>query len=249
MAVKKIALVTGGGSGLGEAISLRLAREGMAVGVLDVNTASAASVAKAINDGGGKAIALTANVADRKQIDAAVAEVHKAFGPITVLVNNAGIEYFGPFTEISEEDWDKVLGVNLKGMLLVTQSVVADMTTAGWGRIVTITALGAQMSVPNILPYTTSKGGVISFTKSLAAELGPKGITVNTISPGVIDTPMTRRSFGGNGISVTMEQMCAVFPIPRPGKPEDVAAACAFLVSEDACFITSQVLGVNGGAG
>lgn len=244
----RTALVTGGGSGMGRAACLRFARDGMAVGVLDIVGQAAATVASEINAAGGRAIAVPADVADKLQVEAAVAQVRRVFGPITVLVNNAAIEEFCAFTEITEESWDRHLDVNLKGIYIVTRSVLPDMVAAGWGRIVNISALGAQISTPNMSHYYASKGGVISLTRALAAELGAKGITVNSISPGFIDTPMARRAIDGNKFPVPYEQILASYPIPRMGKAEEIAAACAFFASEEAGYVTAQLLGVNGGA-
>lgn len=232
---------------MGRAISRRLAREGRAVAVLDINGAAAAEVAEAINAVGGAAIAVTADITIRAQVDAAVAKVREALGPVTVLVNNAAIENFCPFQEITEDNWDRQIDVNLKGMYNVMQSVLPDMLAAGWGRIVNFSALGAQIGAQNMVHYAASKGGVISLTRSLAVELGAKGITVNSISPGFIDTPMARRAIDGDLFPVPYEQILAGYPIPRLGRVEEIAAACSFFTSEDASYVTAQVLGVNGG--
>jgi NAD(P)-dependent dehydrogenase (short-subunit alcohol dehydrogenase family) len=245
---RRTALVTGGGAGMGKAICLRLARDGCAVGVLGIDDANVAAVADAITAAGGAALAVRADVANRKEVEAAVDKVREAFGPITILINNAGVESFCPFTEIGEESWDRLMAVNHKGLYHVTQAVVPDMIAAGWGRIVNMSALGAQVGAPNMSLYTATKGGVISMTRSLAIELGPKGITVNSIAPGFIDTPMSRRAIDGNLFPVPYEQILATYPIPRIGQPEEIAAACAFFVSEEAGYITGQLLGVNGGA-
>jgi 2-hydroxycyclohexanecarboxyl-CoA dehydrogenase len=245
---RRTALVTGGGSGMGRATSLRFARDGMAVGVLDVNTAGAEAVAAEIAQAGGAAIALTADISDRKQIEAAVAALRAAYGPVTVLVNNAAMENFCAFSELEDATWDRLMEVNLKGAYLVTQAVLPDMVAEGWGRIVNVSALGAQVGAPNMALYTASKGGIIAMTRSLAIELGPRGITVNSISPGFIDTPMSRRAIEGNLFPVPYEQIVASYPIPRLGTPEDIAASCAFFASEEAGYVTAQLLGVNGGA-
>jgi 2-hydroxycyclohexanecarboxyl-CoA dehydrogenase len=242
------ALITGGGSGMGEAISRRLAREGKAVGVLDINRESAQAVARSINDAGGRAIALCADIADRRQVVAAVDELRRVFGAIGILVNNAAVENFCAFSEIRDENWDKLIDINLKGAFIVTQAVLPDMLAAHWGRIVNVSALGAQTGAPNMVHYTASKGGLIAMTRSLAIELGPEGITVNSVSPGFIDTPMSRRAIDGGLFPVPYEQIIATYPIPRLGQPDDVACACAFFTSEEAGYITAQVLGVNGGA-
>ena len=181
------------------------------------------------------------------QLEAAVNSVREALGPITILINNAAVENFSPFQEISGESWDRLMAVNLKGTYQVTQVVLPDMLAAGWGRIVNLSALGAQSGAPNMALYTATKGGVIAMTRSLAIELGPKGITVNSVSPGFIDTPMARRAIDGNLFPVPYEQILATYPIPRIGQPDEVAAACAFFASDEAGYITAQLLGVNGG--
>lgn len=244
---QRVALVTGGGAGIGEATCLRLARDGMAVGVLGRRMANAQDVANAIRAAGGSAIAVEADVADRAAVDRAVASVREALGPITVLVNNAGVEEFMPFTQIDEPAWDKVMDVNLKGIFHVTQAVLPDMEGAGWGRIINLTALGSQIGAANMVHYTASKGGATAMTRSLAVELGPKGITVNAISPGFILTPMAQRAIDGDLFPVPYEQIVATYPIPRVGKSEEAAAAIAYFASEDAAYTTGQVLGINGG--
>jgi NAD(P)-dependent dehydrogenase (short-subunit alcohol dehydrogenase family) len=244
---KRVALVTGGGAGIGEATCLRLARDGMAIGVLGRRLEDASVVAQAIANAGGTALPVAADVADRAQVERAVAQVHNALGPVTVLVNNAGIEEFKPFVEIDEAAWDRIMAVNLKGIYNATQVVLPDMLAAGWGRIVNLTALGAQIGAANMVHYTASKGGVTAMTRSLAVELGPKGITVNAISPGFILTPMAQRAIDGDLFPVPYEQIVATYPIPRVGRAEEAAAAIAFFASEEAGYITAQVLGVNGG--
>jgi NAD(P)-dependent dehydrogenase (short-subunit alcohol dehydrogenase family) len=248
----RTALVTGGGSGIGKATCLRLAHAGRSVGILGIDQ-NIAAVAQTITAAGGTAFAVQADVSDRAQVDAAVAKVRKALGPITILINNAAIENFCPFPSLPEDDWDRLMAVNLnmavnlKGMYYVTQAVLPDMLAACWGRIVNLSALGAQTGAPNMAAYTATKGGVIALTRSLAVELGAQGITVNSVSPGFIDTPMSRRAIDGSLFPVPYEQILAGYPIPRIGQPEEVAAACAFFASDDASYITGQLLGVNGG--
>ena len=242
-----VALVTGGGAGIGEASCLRLARDGMAIGVLGRRIENAQRVADTIRAAGGSAVPVEADVADRAAVDRAVAAVRMALGPITVLDNTAGIEQFTPFAEIDGEDWDRVMAVNLKGIYHVTQAVLPDMVAAGWGRVVNLTALGAQIGAANMVHYTASKGGVTAMTRSLAVELGPKGITVNAVSPGFLLTPMAQRAIDGNLFPVPYQEIVATYPIPRVGQPEDAAAAIAFFASQEAGYITGQTLGVNGG--
>jgi 2-hydroxycyclohexanecarboxyl-CoA dehydrogenase len=246
--VTRTALVTGGGSGIGKAICHRLARNGMAVGVLGMSLESVTAVATSINETGGKAVALRADITDRGQVESAANRLRQSFGPIGVLINNAAIENFCAFAEIRDDNWDRLIDNNVKGTYIVTQTVLPDMLRLGWGRVVNISALGAQIGAPNMVHYTATKGAVIAMTRSLAIELGPKGITVNSVSPGFIDTPMARRAIDGGLFPVPYEQIIATYPIPRLGQPDDIAAACAFFSSEDAGYVTAQVLGVNGGA-
>jgi 2-hydroxycyclohexanecarboxyl-CoA dehydrogenase len=244
---KRVALVTGGGAGIGEAACLRLARDGMAVGVLGRRIGNAQGVADAIVAAGGTALAVEADVADRARLELAIAQVRETLGAITVLVNNAGIEEFKPFAAIEEAAWDRVMDVNLKGLYHAIQLVLPDMVAAGWGRIVNLTALGSQIGAVNMAHYTASKGGVTSLTRSLAVELGPKGITVNAVSPGFILTPMAQRAIDADLFPVPYEEIVATYPIPRVGRPDEAAAAIAFFASDDAGYITGQLLGVNGG--
>lgn len=243
----KVALVTGGGSGIGSATCISLARNGFAVAVLGRRIDNTQEVAASLVAEGGKAIAVQADVANRNQLERAIQKIRDALGPITVLVNNAGVEEFKPFTEINEEDWDQIINVNLKSIYLVTRMVLPDMLAAEWGRIINLTALGAQIGAANMVHYTTAKGGVTSMTRSLAVELGAKGITVNAVSPGFIMTPMAQRAIDGDLFPMPYQEIVATYPIPRAGQPHEAAAAIAFFASEDAGYITGQVLGVNGG--
>lgn len=244
---RRTALVTGGGVGIGEAMALRLAQDGMSVGVLDINGEAAGGVARAINGAGGEAVPVVADVSDRSQVEAAVEKIRKTLGPVTVLVNNAGVENFTAFQEIDENNWSQLMDVNLKGAYIVTQVVLPDMLDHGWGRIINMASIAAQMGAANMVHYAASKGGIIAMTRSLAIELGARGITVNAIAPGLIETPMALRAIEGDRFPVPVEEMLKAYPIPRIGQPEEVAAACAFFASEDAGYITAQLLGVNGG--
>jgi NAD(P)-dependent dehydrogenase (short-subunit alcohol dehydrogenase family) len=245
---RRVALVTGGAAGMGKATSLRLAADGHAVGIIDVDFTGAQSVADAISAAGGRALAVKADIGERAPLEQAVAQIREALGPVTILVNNAAIENFTALEDLDDATWDRLMAINLRGAYVAAQTVLPDMTAAGWGRIVNVSAFGAQIGAPNMALYTASKGGIISMTRSLAIELGPKGITVNSVSPGFIDTPMARRAIDGGLFPVPFEQIVATYPIPRLGQPEDIAAACAFFASDAAGYITGQVLGVNGGA-
>jgi 2-hydroxycyclohexanecarboxyl-CoA dehydrogenase len=243
----RIAIVTGGASGMGKATAERLARDGHAVGVLDVDGTGAEVVVAAIVAAGGKAIALRCDLADRAQIEASVVKTRAELGPVTIVVNNAALESFAPVAEVTEADWDRLMNVNLKAAFALIQIALPDMVAAGWGRVINVSAFGAQIGAPNMALYTATKGGVISMTRSMAVELGRQGITVNSVSPGFIDTPMARRAIDGDLFPVPYEQIIASYPIPRLGRPEEIAAAVAFFASEDAGYVTGQLLGVNGG--
>ena len=241
----RVAVVTGGGSGMGRAICRRLAAAGHAVAVLDIDADATERVAKEVEADGGRAIPVPVDVSDRAAVDAAMDEARGAFGPVGILVTSAGIEGFVSFLDISVEAWERMLAVNLTGTFHCVQSVVPDMIGAGWGRIVTISSSSAQSGTRRMAHYVASKGGVIAFTKALALDLASKGITVNTIPPGAIDTPMMRRPVE-SGAMASMDQVVARAPLGRLGTPEDIAAACAFLCSEEAGYITGQQINVNG---
>ena len=212
-----------------------------------MNLQAAENVANEINNQGGKAIACEVNVANRSIVTAAVATVHEQLGPVSIIVNNAGITGLSPFVEIDDEAWDLQMDVNLKGTFICTQSVVGDMIDAGWGRIINISSSSAQGGSAQMAHYAASKGGVIGFTKALALELGPKGITVNNVPPGFVDTPMLRDLDKTGRIHGGIDKIASTIPMRRPGLPQDMAAAVAFLASEGAGFITGLTLGVNGG--
>jgi len=241
----RVAVVTGGGSGMGRAICRRLAAAGHAVAVLDIDADATERVAKEVEADGGRAIPVPVDVSDRAAVDAAMDEARGAFGPVGILVTSAGIEGFVSFLDISVEAWERMLAVNLTGTFHCVQSVVPDMIDAGWGRIVTISSSSAQSGTKRMSHYVASKGGVIAFTKALALDLASKGITVNTIPPGAIDTPMMRRPVE-SGAMASLDQVVARAPLGRLGTPEDIAAACAFLCSEEAGYITGQQINVNG---
>ena len=244
---ERTAIVTGGGSGIGLAIAERLAADGLAVAVFDLNGAAADDAAAKIVAAGGTAVGLAVDVTDRPGLDAAVAEVRTSSGAATVLVNNAGLDGFDPFLKIGIETWNRILEVNLTGTFQCCQAVVPDMIAAGWGRIVNISSSSAHGGQPFMTHYVAAKAGVMGFTKALALELGPKGITVNTIPPGFIDTPMLRRSESKGLLGEGVDHHASLTPVRRVGRPEDIAAACSFLVRDEASYVTGQVIGVNGG--
>jgi 2-hydroxycyclohexanecarboxyl-CoA dehydrogenase len=244
---RRTAIVTGAGSGIGLAVGERLAADGMAVAVLDRDGDSAAAVAAAIVAAGGTAIGITADVTDRGQIDAGITVVRDQLGPPTVLVNNAGLDGFDRFLKITPEKWNRIIEVNLTGTFNCCQAVLPDMIEAGWGRIVNISSSSAQSGQQFMAHYVSSKAGVIGLTKALALEFGPQGITVNTIPPGLIDTPMMRAAEAKGLLGPSLDDVIAHTPVRRAGLPDDVAAMCSFLVRDEASYITGQVMGVNGG--
>jgi 2-hydroxycyclohexanecarboxyl-CoA dehydrogenase len=237
----KVAVVTGAASGIGRAIALQLARDGAAVAVWDLNGEGANETVTMITASGGKAIACVGNAAAAQDIASSAARTRAELGPITILVNNAGITGFCRFEEITEEMMDRMININIKGPFLCTQAIIPDMVAAHWGRIVNISSSSAQTGAPMMAHYATSKGGIIAFTKTLAREYAEKGITVNNIPPGFVDTPMLRAS------PVDVDAQAAQSPMKRAGSPEDIAAACSYLVSEAAGYVTGHTLGVNGG--
>lgn len=243
----RVAIVTGGASGIGLSISERLAADGAAVALFDRDGDAAEIAAKQITTAGGTAIGVTVDVTDRAQIDAGVSDVRERLGAATILVNNAGLPGNDPFLSITLEHWNRVIEVNLTGTFHCCQATIPDMLEAGWGRIVNISSSSAQSGVPMMTHYVSSKAGVIGLTKALALEFGPKGITVNTIPPGFIDTPMLRNSESQGHLGKGVDFNAKLTPVRRVGRPEDIAAACAFLAGDEASYVTGQIIGVNGG--
>jgi 2-hydroxycyclohexanecarboxyl-CoA dehydrogenase len=244
MTTTKVALVTGAAAGIGAACCRRLAQEGIAVGVLDLDEERCAGTVRAIEADGGRAIALGADVSDRGQVKAAVAKLRDAVGPITIVVNNAGVTDFTPFEDVTEDLLSFVYKVNVFGLIIVTQETLADMKAAHWGRVVNISSSSAQTGSSKMAAYSSSKGAVISLTRTLAQELGPHGITVNTIPPGSIAGTIMADA---NISEASKERLAATLPVRRVGRPEDIANACAFLCSEASSYVTGQLIGVNGG--
>ncbi|HET7653316.1 MAG TPA: SDR family NAD(P)-dependent oxidoreductase [Acidimicrobiales bacterium] len=244
MTAARTAIVTGGASGIGLAIAERLTADGHAVAIFDRNGDAAVEAAATI---GGSTVGVTVDVTDRAQIDAGVAEVTERLGVPLILVNNAGLDGFAPFLKITDDAWRRILDVNLTGAFRCCQAVLPGMVEAGWGRIVNISSSSAQGGQPYMAHYVSSKAGMIGLTKSLALEFGPSGVTVNTIPPGFIDTPMLRAAEAKGRLGNTVEHHASLTPVRRAGRPEDIAAACAFLVRDDAGYVTGQVIGVNGG--
>ncbi|HVN38033.1 MAG TPA: SDR family NAD(P)-dependent oxidoreductase [Myxococcota bacterium] len=243
----RVAVVTGAASGMGLAIARHFAALGDRVGLLDRDGDAALRAAKDLREAGASALAIETDVTDRCAVDAAFDEVRAQLGPVAIAVTSAGLDAFEPFTKISPESWERVVAVNLTGTFHCLQAAVPDMLAARWGRMVTIASSSAQSGAARMAHYVASKAGVIGLTKALALELAPFGITVNTIPPGMIDTPMLRRAEAAGDVMKLEKLVPRMIPVGRAGTPEDIAATCGFLCSDEAGFITGQVVGVNGG--
>jgi NAD(P)-dependent dehydrogenase (short-subunit alcohol dehydrogenase family) len=244
----RVAVVTGAASGIGLATSKRLAESGDRVALLDRDEDAADEQATQLRAQGLDVMAVSADVGRRADVEHAFAEVRASYGPIEILVNNAGMPDFVRFLDIAPQRWEEILLINLTGTFHCTQVALPDMVERQWGRIINISSSSTHSGQPFMSSYVAAKSGVIGLTKSLALEFGPLGVTVNTIPPGFIDTPMLRRDaaagrLGPGGI----DDAIARTPVRRAGRPEDIAAACEFLASDDAGYITGQVFGVNGG--
>ncbi|MFN8034812.1 MAG: SDR family NAD(P)-dependent oxidoreductase [Acidimicrobiia bacterium] len=244
--MNRVAVVTGAASGMGLAICHHLADRGHRIAVLDLDGDAAGRAAAELRSRGVEALDCTVDVADRSAVDTALDTVRSELGPIEILVTSAGLAPFEDFAAITVESWNRVLAVNLTGTFHCIQAVLPDMVAARWGRIVTISSSSAQQGAPRMGHYAASKGGVIALTKALAREYGPLGITVNTIPPSSVDTPMSRQAQATGNLPAN-EFLAARIPVGRVGTPDDIAAACAFLCSDEASYITGQTLGVNGG--
>ena len=245
--MSRTAVVTGGGSGLGQSISAKLAADGHRVAVLDVNLENAEKVAAEIQAAGGTALAVGVDVSDEAAVGSAFSNVHESLGPVGILVTSAAIAGFTRFDKITLEEWNRYLAVNLTGTFLAVRAALADMVEAGWGRIVTISSAAGQQGAPRQGHYAATKGGVIAMTKTLALDYARKGITANTVPPFVIDSPMLRQQQTDGKLPAT-EYLTQAIPAGRLGASDDVAAVCSFLCSEEAGYVNGQVIGVNGGA-
>lgn len=244
-----IAAITGSGSGIGRAIALGFAREGAQVIALDINGEAAAEAARAINGNGGKAHSIVLDVRERERCREVAASMERTFGPISILVNDAGINRRNAFTADPEaviKDWEDVLATNLYGVFNVTHAFVAQLR-ATKGRIINIASIQSFMHVrtPNSPAYTSSKHGVLGFTRALAAELGRDGVRVNAIGPGFIETPLNEK------VRATNPDLVRIFlehtPLGRAGKPEDVVGPAIFLASELSSFVTGSIVMADGG--
>lgn len=242
----RVAVVTGAASGIGLGIARRLAARGDHVALLDLAGDTVEAAAGALRDEGASAVAYAVDVADFAAVGRTFDECREALGPTDILVTSAGIESFDSVLDITPDLWNRMISVNLTGTFTCVQAALPDMLDSGWGRIVTIASSSAQSGAPRMAHYVASKGGVIGLTKALAIELARSGITVNTIPPSLVDTPMAR-SAEASGDFPGVDVVAPMVPVGRAGTPDDIAAACAFLCSDEAEYITGQIIGVNGG--
>ncbi len=238
----RVAIVTGSARGIGQAIALKLAEVGATVVVIDINEAE--PVAAEIRAMGRQSLAVTADVSSPADVNKLVEATLSVFGKVDILVNNAGITRDQLLLRMSDEDWDKVLSINLKSVFLCTRAVLRPMLKQRWGRIVSMASVVGIVGNAGQANYAASKAGIIGFTHSIAKEVASRGITVNAIAPGFIETPMTQK-LGENA----REELKKRIPMGYVGSPRDVSEAIAFLASEEARYITGQVLGVDGGIG
>ncbi len=239
----KVALVTGGSRGIGQAIAIELARAGAAVALTyRSGREGAADTVKQIEEAGGRAAALACDVSDLKAVEGVVAEVSQSLGPVAIAVNNAGVTRDQLLLRMKPEDFDDVIATNLRGTWNVCRVVSRPMVKARWGRIISLSSVVAEMGNPGQSNYAASKGGIEALSRSLARELGSRGITVNAVAPGFIATRMTE-DLGGE----VREGLLARIPLGRLGSVEDVAYAVRFLAGDDAAYVTGQVIHVNGG--
>jgi 3-oxoacyl-[acyl-carrier protein] reductase len=248
VAETRTAIVTGAARGIGAAVAERLAVDGFAVGVLDLDATACATTVRSIEEAGGKALAVEVDVAVRDSVETAVHRVAEELGRPTALVNNAGITRDNLLFKMNDDEWDSVLAVHLRGHFLMSRATQGFMTQAGWGRIVNMSSTSALGNRGQV-NYSAAKAGVQGFTKTLAIELGRFGVTVNAIAPGFIATDMTAAAAERVGMSFEDFQVAAVATIPagRVGVPVDIANAVAFFVSDESSFVSGQVLYVAGG--
>jgi 3-oxoacyl-[acyl-carrier protein] reductase len=244
----RTAIVTGAARGIGASTAQRLAADGFALAVVDLDRDACAAVVDTITAAGGTAAAFAADVADSDSVSSVVAEIAQLLGPPSVLVNNAGILRDNLLFKMSETDWDSVMNVHLRGAFLMSRAVQQYMVTAGWGRIVNLSSTSA-LGNRGQANYSAAKAGLQGFTKTLAIELGPFGVTVNAVAPGFIQTAMTRATADRMGLSFDdlIAHQAGQIPVRRAGRPEDIAASVSFFTREEAGFVSGQILYVAGG--
>jgi len=245
---KKVAIVTGAGSGIGEASAIRLAEEGAIVICADINGGAAESVAQGIVASGGKATAAAIDISDDKQCDAVVASAIKDFGTVDILVNNAGVNLPGVFHEVSNESIDRTLSVNIKGAMYLTRAVLPAMLKQGSGSIVNMSSVNGLVSEPYLSVYSASKGAIVMFTRGIALDYAKTGVRCNAICPGWVDTPINHahaKMLGG--LDHVYKTIDSFQPIGRPGTPREIANLVLFLASDESSFMTGSIVSADGG--
>lgn len=246
----KVAVVTGAGSGIGRAAATLFAREGAAVAVVDLVAAAAKETAEEIAGEGGRALAVTADIADPAQVGSAFGQVGSEFGRVDVLYNNAGVNSSGSVIDATDEDWDRSFAVNAKGTFLCSRAAARSMVESGGGSIINQGSVAALVGIANFASYCAAKGAVVALTRSMSVDLAPRGVRVNAICPGTVYTPLMEpmlRARGGGDMAAGLALTVAKYPIGRLGTPEEIAAVALFLASDDSSFLTGSVITADGG--
>lgn len=246
----RVAVVTGGGGGIGRAAATLFARQGASVGVLDIDLAAATTTAEIIADEGGTALAVGADIVDAGQVAAAFDRIAGELGSVDVLYNNAGVNSKGSVVDAEEDDWDRCIAVNLKGTFLCARAAARQMVRAGRGAIVNQASVAALVGVANFAAYCASKGAVVALTRSMSVDLAPKGIRVNAICPGTVYTPLMEPLLAARGdgdLARGLAMTTAKYPLGRLGRPEEIASVALFLAGDESAFLTGTVVTADGG--
>ncbi|MBO0909829.1 SDR family NAD(P)-dependent oxidoreductase [Arthrobacter sunyaminii] len=246
-AARGVAVISGGAAGIGLAIAERLAADGFPVAILTRTEGAAEQAAASIEQSGGIARGYSADVSDRGQVDDALAKIRADLGPLSVLVANAAVAPQQPFLEMTLEQWNQTLSINLTGTFNLVQAGLPDLIEAGKGRVILISSSSAQRGAPRMAHYAASKGGQLALTKALAVEFARTGVTVNTVVPSSIDTPSVEKKRAAGTIP-SAEDMAKYIPVGRMGRGEDIAGAVAYLASDESSYVTGQTISVNGGS-
>ncbi|MET0364225.1 MAG: 3-oxoacyl-ACP reductase FabG [Sphingobium sp.] len=246
MSLDRVVVVTGGASGIGLGVTQLFARKGHPVAMLDIQDAALEKEGDALRAEGATILARNVDVSSREEVEEAYAAIRQKLGPIAIVVANAGISHGIPFTDVTAPIWQRMIDINLTGVFHTVQAALPDMIEAQWGRVITISSHAAQSGAADRAHYAAAKAGVIGLTRALAREYAAQGITVNTIPPSVVATPMAEQGIAA-GTFPPLEVIAQHIPIPRPGTPHDIAAACEYLASDGASYVTGVVLPVNGG--